>query len=178
MGAHKCPKCNIPIEKNAGCSHMTCSSCSHRWCWVCGLPLNHWSHRMSDVMPLSCKRVPSSALGWICQFILYIIGLIFLPIFIFGVGVFGTIYGCFNCICRHHSIKYSCRTYGSKCCCIIKNVFLIIPFTILVFALGLALGVVAGALGVALLTIPAYIFHTFYFVRSCYWWCKTSRIKD
>jgi len=39
IGAHKCPNCHVPIEKNFGCMHMNCVKCSYRWCWVCGLPL-------------------------------------------------------------------------------------------------------------------------------------------
>ena len=31
----RCPKCNIPIEKNNGCNHIHCSQCSADICWVC-----------------------------------------------------------------------------------------------------------------------------------------------
>ena len=158
---------------------MTCSSCGHRWCWVCGLPLSHWSHKMSDVMPLSCKRVPSSIIGWFCQFLLFLLGFAFLPIFIFGVGLIGTIYGCVSFTCKGRCIKNSCRRgYDNKYWCFFKFVCLVFPLMTILFTLGFAFGAAAGALGVALGTLPAYIFHTYYFVRSCYWWCKSSRVKD
>lgn len=31
----KCPGCKSSIEKNGGCSHMTCSSCQNYFCWTC-----------------------------------------------------------------------------------------------------------------------------------------------
>lgn len=33
---HKeCPNCQIPIEKDAGCSHMICVNCNTHFCWIC-----------------------------------------------------------------------------------------------------------------------------------------------
>ena len=30
-----CPTCNSVIEHRAACKHMTCNSCSAKFCWVC-----------------------------------------------------------------------------------------------------------------------------------------------
>ncbi|KAH9941242.1 uncharacterized protein BXZ73DRAFT_41987 [Epithele typhae] len=30
-----CPKCKIPIEREAGCNHMTCARCKTHICWAC-----------------------------------------------------------------------------------------------------------------------------------------------
>ena len=30
-----CPKCDVPIEKNGGCSHIACSLCKSHICWKC-----------------------------------------------------------------------------------------------------------------------------------------------
>jgi hypothetical protein len=39
-GVKNCPKCNVRVEKNGGCNHMTCSQCSFQYCWTC---LKNWS---------------------------------------------------------------------------------------------------------------------------------------
>ncbi|KAH9941227.1 uncharacterized protein BXZ73DRAFT_75186 [Epithele typhae] len=30
-----CPKCKVPIEREAGCNHMTCARCKTHICWAC-----------------------------------------------------------------------------------------------------------------------------------------------
>ncbi|QKD50054.2 uncharacterized protein FOBCDRAFT_288992 [Fusarium oxysporum Fo47] len=35
-----CGGCGWAIEKNSGCSHMTCRKCNYQFCWTCGKP---WS---------------------------------------------------------------------------------------------------------------------------------------
>lgn len=31
----RCPMCNIPIERDAGCAQMMCKRCKHVFCWFC-----------------------------------------------------------------------------------------------------------------------------------------------
>ncbi len=39
-----CPKCHTPIQKNQGCSHMTCRKCWHEFCWLCLQPYHGHSY--------------------------------------------------------------------------------------------------------------------------------------
>eukprot|EP01059_Diplonema_ambulator_P019568 TRINITY_DN3302_c0_g1_i1.p1 TRINITY_DN3302_c0_g1~~TRINITY_DN3302_c0_g1_i1.p1 ORF type:complete len:494 (+),score=128.39 TRINITY_DN3302_c0_g1_i1:1210-2691(+) len=40
-----CPGCGVNIEKNDGCNHITCQSCSYDFCWVCE---QEWSKHGSN----------------------------------------------------------------------------------------------------------------------------------
>lgn len=37
-----CPRCNIPVERSGGCSHMRCPNCNLEWCFLCA---TEWSAR-------------------------------------------------------------------------------------------------------------------------------------
>ena len=40
-----CPKCSVPIERDAGCNHFVCNKCRHEFCWVCMGP---WSEHGAE----------------------------------------------------------------------------------------------------------------------------------
>lgn len=44
----RCPNCQLAGRKDDACTHMTCTKCSSRWCYVCGL----------DV--LKCDKAPET----------------------------------------------------------------------------------------------------------------------
>jgi hypothetical protein len=57
----RCPKCELPIEKNEGCNHMTCRTCRHEFCWVC---MKAWSMHSQDTGGyFQCNRFVSSSEG-------------------------------------------------------------------------------------------------------------------
>ncbi|RXG68391.1 putative E3 ubiquitin-protein ligase [Armadillidium vulgare] len=31
----RCPRCKVPIERDAGCAQMQCKKCKHVFCWYC-----------------------------------------------------------------------------------------------------------------------------------------------
>lgn len=47
--AQFCSKCHLMVEKNGGCSHMTCR-CGYKWCWTCGA-----SRRASEGYTCGCS---------------------------------------------------------------------------------------------------------------------------
>ncbi|KAL7934902.1 hypothetical protein V8C35DRAFT_300134 [Trichoderma chlorosporum] len=54
-----CPGCGWAIEKNEGCSHMTCVKCKHQFCYECGADHRQILENDNTVHKESCKFHPS-----------------------------------------------------------------------------------------------------------------------
>jgi IBR domain, a half RING-finger domain len=161
IGAHKCPKCHIPIEKDHGCNHMSCPKCSHYWCWTCGLPVNHWVHTFSE-NPFGCKSTPENAGAMICKFFMFLLGFILIPLAFtilpvlagLGYGIYGGGASCIYMCCIMNP-RDGCQVFLK-----ILLIILAIPSFFVVTALGVALGALGSGIG-AILTVPMLILHCF-----------------
>ena len=51
-GWKQCPKCSALIELRSGCNHMTCSNCSHEFCYRC---LRDWDTKESQCASRTCE---------------------------------------------------------------------------------------------------------------------------
>jgi hypothetical protein len=140
---------------------------------VCGLPRDHWTHDYTDYLPFACKNVPKRVCDWILHVFKFLLGYVLLPIIIFAAI---SVKMSFNCIkfsksfletgltqCRNGFLQYIC-----SCC-------LVLPLLLVSLGVSLCISVPTAGIGCALLILPAYIIHTYYFIRMCYWWCKTSK---
>ena len=151
---------------------MTCPKCNHYWCWTCGLPVSHWVHTFSE-NPFGCKFTPINGTAMIWKTLVFISGLIFIPLILTILPIlagvcYGLYGGCASCgyLCLHLSVD-------SFCTFILKLFMIIFSIPVFFIALGLAsgLGVIASGLG-AIASVPALLIHCYMFGRSIYWWNK------
>ncbi|KAI9642074.1 hypothetical protein NHQ30_009945 [Ciborinia camelliae] len=54
----RCPNCQVRIEKNHGCDHMTCSSCRHEFCWLCFVDYKSIRSRGNSAHVSTCSYYP------------------------------------------------------------------------------------------------------------------------
>jgi hypothetical protein len=47
-----CPRCNVRIEKDLGCNHMTCQNCKYQFCWLCRGEYS--DNHFSEWNPMGC----------------------------------------------------------------------------------------------------------------------------
>eukprot|EP01100_Stratorugosa_tubuloviscum_P011608 TRINITY_DN51_c2_g1_i2.p1 TRINITY_DN51_c2_g1~~TRINITY_DN51_c2_g1_i2.p1 ORF type:complete len:431 (-),score=160.18 TRINITY_DN51_c2_g1_i2:131-1423(-) len=126
----KCPNCNAPIQKNAGCNHMNCRNCNFEFCWVClsKYDYNHYSEGPCRGLQFSAiDAVPDDAFlppevrnrneedcfeRYICLWItlFVILGILLLPLLLLALLIY-IIYSCCceaacdNCHSRYRAKK-------------------------------------------------------------------------
>ena len=162
IGAHKCPKCQSPVEKNKGCMHMTCGVCRYDYCWVCGMSFNHWTHKLQRINIFGCKLAPKLWYEWILFLLMFLATFIIIPL----AGIFGP-----PAFLGYYFVNEMPRSCHMGCILDLLIFALMILILIPIICLGLA----GGCLITALLIVPVYFFHLFMFFRTTYWWCKSRR---
>lgn len=53
-----CPQCKRPVEKNAGCNHMTCVCCHYEFCWLCRQ--HYTGSHFNPLNPFGCAGLQGS----------------------------------------------------------------------------------------------------------------------
>ena len=140
----KCPKCRARTEKDGGCNHMTCQSCRHQWCWLCGS--TYYKAHYEWWNPIGCmggqhhERSKCYVITLtIFQFIILPFILLFAPML--GVGCVLPAFCCFDKRpCRRMAVCFKCVGF------------------LLLSPLMLALGAICGGLCLGLLIVPCYIY--------------------
>ena len=86
----KCPNCNVSIQKNGGCDHITCGKCSYEFCWLCSQEHSKHSFKI-------CKVSTFVRFLFVAMFCFYLFGITG-----FSQGVIscigGLVYFILNCI--------------------------------------------------------------------------------
>lgn len=144
---------------------MRCPQCDYYWCWVCGLPVNHWMHKFAE-NPFGCMYAPKDLCSVFVKFLIFLLGLALIPLVLtagpilvgFGYGIYGGGFiGCAPCEYSSFPVKFF-------------RIFALVTIP-LVAALGTAVGCIGAAIG-AIVAVPALIVHCLLFFRSVYWWSK------
>lgn len=55
----RCPNCNLPIHRSAGCNYMTCANCNHNFNYITGEASDHGSHNAAIPQQVAESRLLS-----------------------------------------------------------------------------------------------------------------------
>lgn len=140
-----CPKCKTKIYRDMGCNHMSCSVCSHYFCYVCK---GNVGNCLCDAVPIRSRLLRYSAYA------------LMLTIFFAAIPMFMTlavplmvVFGCFNLL-----------SGDSFLLCII-------PMSICAFNCGCILNAIVLPLGLCLASLVALIYLIYAVILNCYFLC-------
>ena len=137
-GVVKCPKCGFGTEKIDGCNHMTCTKCKHDWCWLCRG--NYSSKHFEPLNIFGCPGGQFQNDNYFISLLLRIGLFLAIPfILFFGPSVY--------LIWLYSDIMKPLR-----------NIFGAIFFLTVALPICFVLGSIVGAVALAILLLPAFIF--------------------
>eukprot|EP00347_Sterkiella_histriomuscorum_P003716 403363220 len=172
VGARRCPKCNVIIQKIEGCNEMTCYKCGHDFCWLCGEALNSVLHKHLFRL-LRCQRFTvQGQLNMKLLTIRYALLFFFMPfitLFLpWGFIIFVTLFGPIACS-KAYIRKQPLMFYLCSCC--------LFPLWLVIIGIGIAIGALAGVICLLLFCLPFQVILLYYYIRIRKWWGKSRLIK-
>ena len=76
----RCPMCNVPIERDAGCAQMMCKRCKHVFCWFC---LTSLDVSIIESFHLGIRKITDGREIWVIK--LYLLKFVCRKTFYFGI---------------------------------------------------------------------------------------------
>ena len=173
---------------------MSCRTCHHRWCWVCGSNLDQFHTKL---MEPACAMINLFVLHEkIPNFLRYplaIITMILMPPIMLICCLLHFISEYvkdkltlvepksyrFNRL-KNSKKKQTCirilfcsQLTGSRFIRILQNFFIAIPFWIIYCTLILAVSLIIWCITI----LPAYLYAMFALLKCMVWWCKNKRVN-
>eukprot|EP00347_Sterkiella_histriomuscorum_P014106 403362148 len=168
IGAHQCPNCKAPVQKDKGCHHMNCIVCNYKWCWVCGNSLDHWIHKF-EYLPFNCSKAPKNKKNQCYFLLMFFVGLIFMPLFIYLL-ILG--------FCVHYGIQLFFKAVDKcKACDRIFGCMCMFPIFFTYICLVICISAGIAALSAVVFLLPGYYVHFYGYMSTYRWWKKSSRVK-
>ena len=155
----RCPQCRIAVEKEGGCTEVSCQRCNYYYCWCCMGPYNDLEHNKWYKL---CPRLPYS---FCINLIITFLFIIFLPVVI-TVGPLLAIIHRSTVWLPHKITQYWNFLFGK---------ILIYALCILILTpVAIVLGMAVVAIIDAFVILPCYYYSISFFIRLSIVGCRTK----